>query len=563
MFRQSKLSVLNLFLMVLLALSTAMAGCPLLQGQEPTPSPRHSDQGYPVTVEGHEVFEVYEALGPFSAPDRAQRVSDRLTKLAYAPNIDLTTLTTSESEYGTEIRLGDTMLTIVTDDDAKGMHIARVLLAKYYTGQIRNAITQVRQEHSAKFLIRAAIYAVVTLLLYVLIVWLVVIGSRRLLKRLERPGAPPVKGIKIQESEILGGERLAGILAGLVRLVRAVLLLILTWVFLGTEFNYFPWTRVHGRHLLEYIRTPIGFVGAAVLNYLPNLFYIVVILAVMYYVMKLVRILAREFERGAIRIRGFYPEWIQPTYRIVRFLLIAFAAVLVYPYLPGENSPAFKGVSIFLGVLVSLGSTSAVANIVAGIMLTYTRGFRVGDWVKIGDNIGDVISQNMLATHLRTFQKEEVVIPNSVVLGSHVTNYSLVGLSEGVILHTSVTIGYDTPWRTVHRLLIEAALKTGDILAEPAPFVLQKALDDSYVQYEINAYTRNPHAMFITYSSLHANIQDCFFAAGVEIMSPHYSALRDGNRTAIPPEFLPPDYRPRSFRIEKEGGAAAAAGEDG
>ena len=279
----------------------------------------------------------------------------------------------------------------------------------------------------------------------------------------------------------------------------------------------------------------------------------------MYYVMKFVRMLAREFERGNIRIRGFYPEWIQPTYRIIRFLLIAFTVVLIYPFLPGENSPAFKGVGIFLGVLFSLGSTSAVANVVAGIMLTYTRGFRTGDWVKIGDNIGEIVSQNLLATHLQTFQKEEVVIPNSVVLTSHVVNYSLVGQTEGVLLHTSATIGYDTPWRTVHQLMIEAALKTPDILPEPAPFVLQKALDDSYVQYEINAYTRNPHAMFITYSNLHANIQDCFYAAGVEIMSPVYHSLRDGNKTAIPAEFLPKDYRPQGFRIAKADDAAAAA----
>jgi len=345
-----------------------------------------------------------------------------------------------------------------------------------------------------------------------------------------------------------------------VRLLRALLLLILTWVFLGAEFNYFPWTRVHGRQLLDYVLTPVRFVGIAVLDYLPKLFYIIVILAVMYYVMKFVALLAREFERGNIHIRGFYPEWIQPTYRIVRFLLIAFTVVLVYPFLPGENSPAFKGVGIFLGVLFSLCSTSAVANAVAGIILTYTRGFRVGDWVKIGDNTGEVISQNALATHLRSFQKEEIVIPNSVVLGRHVTNYSLLGQTEGLILHTSATIGYDTPWRTVHRLMIEAALKTPDILADPAPFVLQKGLDNSYVQYEINAYTQNPHAMFVTYSNLHANIQDCFYAAGVEIMSPVYSALRDGNKTAIPAEFLPKDYRPRVFRIDTADGAAGAAG---
>jgi len=555
----------NLFATILPCVLAVIASSIPLTAQQsaPPPSPPAA-QGYPVTVEGHEVFQIYEAFGPVSAHDRAEKVSERIEKLVYTPSADVAAITTSETDYGTEIRLGDTALTIVSEPDAERLHIARAVLAKYYVSQIRNTVLQARHEHSAKFLIRAAIYAVVTLLLYLLIVWLVVAGSRRLLERLQRPGAPLIKGITIQKSEILAGQRLASILAGIVRLMRAVLLLILTWVFLGAEFNYFPWTRVHGRQLLDYIRTPVRFVGIAVLDYLPKLFYIIVILAVMYYVMKFVALLAREFERGNIHIRGFYPEWIQPTHRIVRFLLIAFTAVLVYPYLPGENSPAFKGVGLFLGVLFSLGSTSAVANVVAGIMLTYTRGFRVGDWVKIGDNIGEVISQNMLATHLQTFQKEEVVIPNSVVLNSHVTNYSLLGQTEGVILHTSATIGYDAPWRTVHRLMIEAALKTPDILAEPAPFVLQKALDDSYVQYEINAYTRNPHAMFVTYSNLHANIQDCFYAAGVEIMSPVYHSLRDGNKTAIPAEFLPSDYRPKGFRIEEADGAAgAAAGKDG
>ncbi len=563
LFRRPKSAEPNLFLAGLLCLWVVLTGSVLLQGQQAPPPSPPATEGYPVTVEGHEVFQIYEAFGPISAHDRAETVSERLEKLVFTPGADLTAITTNESEYGTDIRLGDSVLTIVSDEDAKRMHVARPALAKYYAGQIRNAVTQARQEHSGKFLVRAAIYALVTLLLYVLVVSLVVIGARWFVKRLQRPGAPLFKGFKIQQSEILAGQRFAAILAGLVRLLRAVVIFILTLVFLGTEFKFFPWTRVHGKQLLNYVLTPLRFVGTAIVDYLPKLVYILIILAVMYYVMKFVRILAREFERGTIRIRGFYPEWIKPTYNIIRFLLIAFTAVLVYPYLPGENSPAFKGVGIFLGVLLSLGSTSAVANFVAGIILTYTRGFRVGDWVKIGDNTGEVISQNMLATHLQTFQKEEVVIPNSVVLGSHVINYSLLGQTEGVILHTSVTIGYDTPWRTVHGLLIEAAGKTADIVADPAPFVLQRQLEDSYVLYEINAYTRNPHAMFVTYSNLHANIQDCFYAAGVEIMSPVYHSLRDGNKTAIPAEFLPKDYRPTGFRVTKaDGGAATAAGKD-
>jgi small-conductance mechanosensitive channel len=553
----------NPFLTGLLCLWAVLASSVLLRGQQTAPPSPPAPDAYTVTVEGHEVFPIYEPFGPISAHDRAERVSERLEKLVYTPSADIAAITTSESAYGTEIKLGNDALALVSDNDAHRMHVARAALANYYANQIRNAVMQARQEHSAKFLIRAAIYAFVTLLLYLLLVWLIVAGSRGLLKRLQRLGAPLIKGIKIQQSEILAGERLAAILAGLVRLFRAVILFILTVVFLGAEFRYFPWTRIHGKQLLEYVLTPVRYVGIAVVDYLPKLFYIIVIVTVMYYVMKSVRILAREFERGKIRIRGFYPEWIQPTYKIVRFLLICFTAVLIYPYLPGENSPAFKGVGLFLGVLFSLGSTSAVANVVAGIILTYTRGFRVGDWVKIGDNIGNVASQNMLATHLQTFQQEEVVIPNSVVLGGHVINYSLLGQTEGVILHTSVTIGYDTPWRTVHGLLMEAAGKTADILADPAPFVLQRQLEDSYVQYEINAYTTNPHAMFITYSNLHANIQDCFYAAGVEIMSPVYSALRDGNKTAIPAEFLPKDYRPQGFRIsDVDDGAAAAAGKD-
>ena len=239
--------------------------------------------------------------------------------------------------------------------------------------------------------------------------------------------------------------------------------------------------------------------------------------------------------------------------------MIAFTAVMIYPYLPGNNSPAFKGIGLFIGVLFSLGSTSAVANVVAGVILTYTRGFRVGDWVKIGDNMGEVTWQTMLATHIKTIKNEEIIIPNSVILGSYVTNYSLLAQKDGLILYTSVTIGYDEPWRKIHELLIEAALKTKNILQTPAPFVLQNALDDSYVQYEINAYTDKPLLMVFTYSDLRANIQDCFFNAGVEIMSPTFHAVRDGNRTAMPAEFLPPDYRPRAFRVEKDDAASAAS----
>lgn len=530
-----------------------------LAAQSAPAQPTAENPGYPVSVEGNEVFRIYEGIGSFTAEQRAEAASDRFRRLIYEPNPDLANITTADSTYGTSVMLGGNVLLVVTDDDAKHYHVSRQGLATFLAGRIRQTLTQAREQHTPKFLIRAAIYAVFTLAIYLLLCWLVIRSARWVLSR-SQTAATRMKGIRIQQSQILAGERITAVLMTAVRLVRFLLLFFFTWIFLATEFNYFPWTREHGQRLLGYIGTPIKVVGAALLNYLPNLFYIAVIVTVMYYVVKVVRVLAREVERGYIRIPGFYTEWAQPTYKIVRFLLIAFTAVVIYPYLPGENSPAFKGIGIFIGVLISLGSTSAVANVVAGVILIYARGFRVGDWVKIGDNLGEVTAQTMLATHMKTIKNEEVIIPNSVILSSYVTNYSLLAQCDGLILHTSVTIGYDVAWRKVHELLIEAALKTKYILREPAPFVLQNALQDSYVQYEINAYTNQPLEMVNIYSELHSNIQDCFFAAGVEIMSPVYHSLRDGNRTAMPGQFLPADYRPREFHIAKDDATAATSG---
>ena len=526
--------------------------------QQPELPPKQEAQGYPVTVEGTEVLRMYEGIGSFTAQDRAEAAAERFRKLIYSPQVNLANIAVTDSPYGTSVNLGETILLVVSDDDARHYHVSRQALAQHFAGRIRTAIEQAREQHTTRYLVRAGIYATVTLLIYLALCWLLIRGTGWLLKGLQSK-LMRLKGIRIQESQIMAGERIAAMLMTSVRLLRVLVLISFTWVFLATEFSYFPWTREHGEQLLNYVVRPVRFVGLALLNYLPNLFYIAVIVAVVYYVMKLVRVLLREVEQGNIRISGFYPEWAQPTYKIVRFLLIAFTAVVIYPYLPGENSPAFKGIGLFIGVLFSLGSTSAVANLVAGVILIYTRGFRVGDWVKIGENMGEVMSQTMLATHIKTYKNEEIIIPNSVILSSYVTNYSLLAQNNGLILHTSVTIGYDSPWRQIHALLIEAAQKTKYILQTPAPFVLQTALQDSYVQYEINAYTDKPSEMVNIYAELHANIQDCFYAAGVEIMSPVFHALRDGNRTAIPEEFLPKDYRPRSFRVDGDDSAAAAS----
>lgn len=533
--------------------------CPTGFALQATTPQNSSGTGYPVVMEGHVLVEIYEGLGTFSAEERARRGAQRFSALALSDrNVD--SVTTEDEPYGTQIVLGDDVLMVVTDADASHTGVPRQLLAKQLASRLRELVAQIRLEHSRRYLWISIVKAVATLIPYGVAVWLVIVGIGGLLRKIASFVPAHLKGIKIQQAEILTRERLVRIISTVFRLVRVVLVFTLCYLLLASEFSYFPYTREHSKILLGYVTSPLGYVGNGFLAYLPKLAYIVVILTVMTYVMKFIRLVAREAEQGKIRVPGFYPEWVDPTYKILRFLLFAFTLVIIFPYLPGSQSPAFKGVGIFLGVLFSLGSTSAVSNVVAGTILTYTRGFHTGDWVKIGDNIGEVETQSLLATHLRTIRNEEITIPSSVVLSSHVINYSRLAKIKGLILHASVTIGYDVPWRTVHQLLIEAALKTKYILSHPAPFVLQNAFNDSYVEYEINAYTEHPLEMVYIYSDLRANIQDSFYAAGVEIMSPVYSAIRDGNKAAIPSQFLPKDYHPQGFRIAKDDSAAAAGG---
>jgi len=336
-------------------------------------------------------------------------------------------------------------------------------------------------------------------------------------------------------------------LANVLRLLMIALALYIT---LPLLFSVFPWTRGIAETLLGWIIKPLKAVLSGILDYLPNIFTILVIVAITHYVIRFIRFLTSEVESGALVIPGFYADWARPTFNLIKILLYAFSFIVIFPYLPGSDSKIFQGVSVFLGILFSLGSSSAISNAVAGFVITYMRPFKVGDRIKIGEITGDVIEKSVLVTRVRTIKNEEITIPNATILTSHTVNYTASARELGLILHTSVTIGYDVPWKQVHQLLIDAALATKDILNdERKPFVLQTSLDDFYVAYQLNAYTADSHRIAAIYSELHQNIQDKFNEAGVEILSPHYRAGRDGNPVAMPPDYLPPDYQPPAFRV--------------
>ncbi len=523
--------------------------CPQLSGQlaPQADEPKVIAQS-PVTVNGNPLFTVQGVLS-FPAEARAAAISRRINELSKDVLFKPESMSVADSGNTTDIMAGDLIVMSVTDQDAKVAKQTRQDLANDYAQRIRTALIALRKEYSVKSLLLGALYAVIATVVLLLIFRILTKVFRRLYKTLEGWRGTRIRSLRIQNFELLPAERITDFAIGIGKLVRFALILIVLYFYASLVLGFFPWTRGYAQVLVSYILSPLRFVGAAVVAYLPNLFFIVVIIVVALYLIKFIRLIFTEIERGTIGLPTFYPEWAEPTYKIVRFLVIALTLIIVFPYLPGAKSPAFQGISIFLGVLFSLGSTSAVANIVAGVILTYMRAFKIGDRVKIADTIGDVMEKTLLVTRVRTIKNVDITIANAMVLGTHIINYSSSGQGEGLILHTTVTIGYDAPWRTVHQLLIDAALSTEGILKKPEPFIFQTALDDFYVHYELNAYTDQPSRMAKIYSDLHANIQDKFNSAGVEIMSPHFSSVRDGNQIAIPDDYLPKGYSAPAFRL--------------
>jgi small-conductance mechanosensitive channel len=427
--------------------------------------------------------------------------------------------------------------------------MTRQALASLYVETIRTAIEGHNKAYTFRNLLFGVIYAFVAtgVLFFVLLLYHNLFP--RLYARVRDWSGSKIRSVHLGSFEVLSAARVARILIALARGFRILTTALLAYAWLLYVLSLFPWTRRISTAIIGYILDPLRGFGASIVASLPDLFVIAVIGFITRYAMKLARFFFDAVEKGQIVLPDFYPDWAIPTYKIVRFFLLAFAFTVAFPYIPGSRSEAFKGVSIFLGILFSLGSTSAVSNVMGGLSITYMRAFKIGDRVRIGETVGDVIDKSLLVTHIRTIKNEDITIPNAMIMNSHVVNYSARAKEEGLILHTSVTIGYNTPWRTVHELLLEAARKTACILLEPKPFVLQTALNDFYVTYELNACTDEPREMVNTYSSLHRNIQDSFNEAGVEIMSPHYAQLRDGNKTAIPDAYLPPGYVSRSHRV--------------
>lgn len=522
-------------------------------GQSDIPAGNKVD-GFPVVLNDKPVFYVREGIeNVASAEERANVLTQRITLIAQDLSISPDDIRVDEKENQSVVLAGNTVLFTVRERDAEANGQPHPVLATDAVAQIREAVIDYREERSIRSLIISVTATVLSTLTIFLFLRGLLFTTSKLLTRVRENRESGTLRLHIQNFHILGSNATSYLLSGLIRLLRLILVLAALYLYIPFVLSQFPATEALGDSLLQDTAYRINLLAQAFVRYLPNLAMIGVIALVTYYLIGFAEQVITELGRPGV-YPWFYPEWIQPTIRLVAFLIIAIALVVIGPYIPGFGSPAFQGVSIFLGALLTLGSSSAVANAVSGIILIYTRAFQISDFIRIGETVGTVKEKSLFVTRMLTPKKETITIPNSTVLNSNVTNYSAICREPEsyLVLYTTITLGYDIPWRHVHDVLIRAASATAHIEVAPQPFVLQTSLNDFNVSYQLNAYTSHPELMPKIYSELHQKIQDCCNEADIEILSPTFYALRDGNHSTIPANYLSEDYQSPAFLVRHQ-----------
>lgn len=502
---------------------------------------RKFTQGVPVVVEGDTLFYIYAKRGGHTPQQRAVMNATAITELGKRFNLKPDSLYLESSDIVTDLMYGDKVLASFTDQDGLWEGRTRDQLAADKREIVVDKLKDMKKEHSLWQLGKRIIFFVLVLVGQYLLFWATTWLFKKLKIRIQRLKDTKLKPISIQDYELLDTQKQVNLLIFLANILRYAFMLLQLVLTVPLLFSIFPQTEKLAYQIFSYIWNPVKSIFGGVIDYIPNLFTSFVICLAVKYLVRLVHYLATEVQSDRLKLNGFYPDWAMPTFHIIRFLLYAFMIAMIYPYLPGSDSGVFQGISVFVGLIVSLGSSTVIGNIIAGLVITYMRPFKLGDRIKLNDTTGNVIEKTPLVTRIRTPKNELVTIPNSFIMSSHTVNYSASARTYGLIIHAEVSIGYDVPWRKVHSLLLKAAQATQGVAADPEPFVLETELQDWYPVYQINAYITEADQLAQIYSNLYQSIQDVFAEADIEIMSPHYMAVRDGNETTIPKNGLKPE----------------------
>ncbi|WP_373818933.1 mechanosensitive ion channel family protein [Porphyromonas loveana] len=497
------------------------------------------------------VMVIYTRIGSYMPRERAEAVSERIAKLYEDDFMNPDSLSVYHHDTFSDIMYGDFVVMSIREDDALWDNTSVQKLAEDYRGRIAESIRHARQENSfSRMLLRIGL-----MILVIVVISFMIFGIRRLFRRISthinEKKQHWFRSFHYKDYTFINAEQAGMLLVRALNILRWLMIILLLFLVVPIIFSIFPFTRGWSEAIFDLFLTPLKKISSSFWQYLPKLATVIVICLVIRYLLRAIRYIFTEIEQGKLKINGFHADWAHPTFAILRTLIYAFGLIIIFPYLPGSESEVFKGVSVFLGILVSFGSSSAISNIVAGLVITYMRPFKIGDRIKIGDISGDVIEKTLLVTRLKTVTNEEITIPNSSILSNNTVNYSTFSHDPGLILTLPVTIGYDVPWQKVEAALIEAAQRSSRVQQTPKPFVWQKSLGDFSVEYHLCVYTHEANAQAGVYSEVYANMQDVCSAHGIEIMSPHYFAHRDGNHVTLHPEDIPAGYRPEGIKVER------------
>lgn len=475
-----------------------------------------------VNFDGYDLFSV-RGNSSINAQERANAISKRIELIAmnYSISPESIIVKPNISDYD-EILLNDEVILRVFDSDASKEGVSRGTFSFGARVRIIKAIHTYRYERSYDALLNNLLYSAGAIAVCFILLFIIRFIMKKINLLIENRLKTKFETLESRSFQLIRSNQILITISGLTKSIKFFLMLAILFTTSQYILGLFPWTRFISVSLVQIFIKPFGDFGLALLNFIPSLAFLIVIFFITKYVLKLFKLLFLGLKQGSITITGFDPDWAVTTYKIVRLLIIAFAVIVAYPYIPGSDSDAFKGVSLFIGVLFSLGSSSVIGNLIAGYTMTYRKTFKIGDVVQIDNNTGQVADIKLFVTRLLTAKNEEIIIPNSIILNTQVVNYSTLARDKGLILHTTVGIGYETPWRQVEGMLLLAAERTEELLKDPKPFVLQKSLGDFAINYELNVYTSNPSERLKTYTALHKNILDVFNENNIQIMTPAY-----------------------------------------
>ena len=479
--------------------------------------------GVPLIIEGDTLLYIYTSLGGDDPAHRVESVARKVTQIGKSLKLTTDSMHIFIGEYTDDVMCGEVVIISVSDLDGRWNGMSRRDLAEEYLRILSAEIERLHADYGLKAKLTGLGWAVFLIVVQVLFFMLTARFIRYLRHLIVEGVDGRMKPLVIKGYELMNIHQEKRILLFLTRVLQVFLILLQLFISLPLLFSIFPETEKFTWNMINYVWSPLRDMVVSIVRYFPNLVKIVVIVYVVRWVLKGLRHLSNEIAAERLKIDRFYQDWARPTYQIVRIFIIAFTLVVIWPWLPGSESGIFKGVSIFVAALFSLGSTTTIGNLISGIIITYMRPFLVGDFVRIGDQEGEVVEENAFVTRLRDIKGNLVTVPNNSILSQQTVNYTAAARDgKGSIVHSSFTFTYHVPRETVEAYLLEGAARCKLLEKNPKPFVLYTALEDFYTQYEINGYTKETARLFAVYSELHRNIIDVFHEHNLDPTSSHF-----------------------------------------